>query len=375
MELLMETKLNFLSLLFLMFVISACNVVERQTSQKQTVLTGSLHGTRSGASDSSSSKTMLATKTMQSSALSSSASPLALASASLSDAEMKSLLHSLDELAELERTGSWFQGMFFVESGIRETIGDLAGAVAAAYKELSCAYGLGLIQKEDVERGLLNVLDAKSEEIVVAAAITMIAFLNEQWADAAIDLSFLFDDLDEPDSFSRWMMLVCSLEKNKASSRNGATAAEDRLNGSAYRAIRARYAHFPEYWYRGARFFYGAIAAEFAENCINLAPYGPFAEECRRILASYTGLKTEDGLSIKTKREIENIISLSINSGNPQILDSLLSLISLPDNPYTVFAVGALRSSAGIPGFREYFNKQAAASSGRLAERLTYISL
>jgi hypothetical protein len=164
------------------------------------------------------------------------------------------------------------------------------------------------------------------------------------------------------------MILVCSLEKDKA-----ASLAEDRRVGAAYKSIRARYSQFPEYWYRGARGFSGGIAAQYAENCINLSPQGPFADECRSILATNTGLKNEDGLSIKTKKEIETIISQSINSSNPQILDSLLPLISLPDNPYTVYAVSALKTLTGIPKFNEYFSGHAAVSKGRLAERLSYI--
>lgn len=119
--------------------------------------------------------------------------------------------------------------------------------------------------------------------------------------------------------------------------------------------------------------FSGAIAADYAENCINSSSRGPFADECRKILAVHIGLKTDDGLSIKTKREIETIISQSVNAANPSLLDSLLPLINLPDNPYTVYATGALRALTQIPVFRDYFGAQASASSGRLAERLSYI--
>ena len=277
--------------------------------------------------------------------------------------DLTPLLRSLDELAELERAGSWFQGMGLTESGIREKMSDYAGAVAAAYKELSWAFGKGIIEKEEVEQGLLNVLAVMSEDAITAATNAILAFSREQWATAAVELEPLFIEADEPDGFGRWMILVCALEKNN----------EDRRAGAAYKAIRARYAQFPEYWYRGARTFSGAVSAEFAENCINSSPQGPFAEECRKILAVYTGLKSEDGLSIKTKKEIESVISLSVNSGNPQLLDSLLPLISLPDNPYTVYAVGALRVLTSVPKFRDYFNGQAAASGGRSAERLSYI--
>ncbi len=279
-------------------------------------------------------------------------------------ADTLSFLQSLDELAELERAGSWLQGMAMTESGIRENAGDYAGAVAAAYKELALAYGRGLIQKEDIEHGLLNLLEMKNEEVVTAAANAILAFSREQWGAAAAGLEKLFDQFEEPDSFVSWMILVCALEKNR----------EDRRSTAAYKAIRARYAQFPEYWYRGARAFSGAVAAEFAENCVNSSPEGPFAGECRKILASHTGLNIEDGLSIKTKREIEAIISQSINAGNPQLLDPLLPLIGLPENPYTVYAVGALRALTSVPVFKDYFTEQISSSRGRLAERLSYIS-
>ncbi|MCL2065915.1 MAG: hypothetical protein FWG99_00425 [Treponema sp.] len=273
-------------------------------------------------------------------------------------------LRSLDELAELERSGFWYQGLALAESGLRESIGDYAGAVAAAYKELAWAYGLGIIQKEDLEQGLLNVLEQKKEDAVILTAGAILSFARGQWADALAGFGSIFEDIEEPDGFGRWMLLVCSLESN----------GDDRRTAAAYRSIRARYAQFPEYWYRGARAFSGPFAADYAERCIGIAPSGPFAGECRAILAASTGLKAEDGLSLKTKAEIEEIISSSLREGQPEILGSLLPLISLPDNPYTVYAVGALRALSAAPVYREFFGSQAEVSGGRLAERLAYIS-
>jgi hypothetical protein len=293
-------------------------------------------------------------------------------------ADLPSLIRSLDEIAEIERAGAWFQGLSITESTIREKAGDYAGSVAAAYKELAWAYGMGLIKKEELEQGLNNVLAIQGDETVTRAANAILSFLKKQWDDAAVGLGPLFNELDEPDGFGRWLILVCALEKDKAASLKADESAadsflENRRISAAYKSIRARYSQFPEYWYRGARVFSGGISAQYAENCINLSPQGPFADECRSILAANTGLKLEDGLSIKTKKEIETIISQSVNSSNPKVLDSLLPLISLPDNPYTVYAVSALKTLTGIPKFNEYFNGHAAVSKGRLAERLSYI--
>jgi len=294
----------------------------------------------------------------------SAARPVAAPAAAFrTSAQNEDLLRSLDEFAALERAGSWFQGMALAESGIRENAGDYAGAVAAAYKELAWAYGKGLIQKEDLEQGILSVLSLGNDEIISAAS-AVLAFIREEWDEAAAGLEPLFDELDEPDGFGRWMILVCALEKNR----------ENRRAAEAYKAIRARYAQFPEYWYRGARAFSGVVGAEYAENCINSSSQGPFAGECRNILAVFLGLKIEDGLSIKTKTEIEENISRSLNAGNPQLLDSLFPLIGLPDNPYTVYAVEALRALTQVQKYRDFFNEQAASSRGRLAERLSYIS-
>jgi hypothetical protein len=278
----------------------------------------------------------------------------------------KDLLRSLEEFAELERSGSYMQGMGLAESGLREDAGDYAGAVAAAFKELSWAYGKGLVQKDALEQGLENILalegapgkEAAPEALEAARGI--LAFTRERWSEAEGILLSLFDNQDEPDSFAQWMILVCALEQ------------EHRTTGM-YGAIRARYAKFPEYWYRGARAFQGLPAAEYAEQCINLAPAGPFAGECRIILAAAAGLKPEHSVSLRSKSEIEESISLSLNRGNPESLEALLPLLSLPENPYTVYALGALRALAALPKFRDYFSGLAETSSGRLADRLAYI--
>jgi hypothetical protein len=115
------------------------------------------------------------------------------------------------------------------------------------------------------------------------------------------------------------------------------------------------------------------IAAEYAERCISLAPAGPFAKECRNILAASAGLDPRDGASLKSLAEIEGLLSRAVSGEDPALLSDLLPLISLPDNSYTVYAVGALRALADAPLFRDYLEALAEKSSGRLAERLRYI--
>jgi hypothetical protein len=251
------------------------------------------------------------------------------------------------------------------ESVLREDAGDYAGAALAAYKELSWMYGYGLIGKEAVETGLKNVIAVKTGEQEREAVLTargLLAFMDGQWEEAENLLGPLFGGDEEPDSFARWLLLTCALEKDPASPA-----------AAAYGAIRARYSSFPEYWYRGARIFSGKIAREYAERCINLDPKGPYAEECRGILAVSVGLDPRDGASMKSIAEIENLLVQAVAAGDPKLISGLLPLISLPDNPFTVFAAGALRSLAGRPRFRDYFEALEKKSSGRLAERLRYI--
>jgi hypothetical protein len=278
----------------------------------------------------------------------------------ISDEDRETLLLSLERIAEQERSGAFIQGLAIQESVIRENLGDLAGAVAAAYKELTWAYGMGLLQKEELEQGLNNALALGN--LPSQAARGILFFINGNWTAADSILRSMLDGA-EPDSCIQWMILCCALEQDR----------NDRRSAAAYRAIRARYEKFPEYWYRGARAFPAVIAAEYAEHCIALAPSGPFAGECRRILASCIGLNPGDGSILLSRSEIESLITMSVNQGDPALLSTLMPLVSLPDNSYTVYATGALRALSAIPKFREYFRELANRSSGRLSERLGYI--
>ncbi|MDR0590138.1 MAG: hypothetical protein LBG25_06295 [Spirochaetaceae bacterium] len=295
--------------------------------------------------------------------------------------ETLSYAAALEELAETERSGGFTPGMGLSESMLREWSGDYGGAVIAAYKELSWAYGYGAgVTKDSMAQGLKTVLSlyetgegnsalsdpslgeaARAQALLAARGV--LAFHNGAWVQARLSLEGL-DIGDEPDSFARWMSLVCRLEEGEPF----------RQIMGAYGAIRARYEGFPEYWYRGARHFSGYVRGEYAERCINLAPQGPFAEECRGILAETVGLSVNEGSSIKTRAEIEESITRSTASGSPGVLTELFALLSLQDNPFTLYTAGALRALAIQEDFRNWFTQEAARTSGRLAERLLYIS-
>ena len=272
----------------------------------------------------------------------------------------------LDEIAELERSGVFRQGMGFIEAGLREKNGDFSGAVFAAYKELSYSYSQGEMSKEDIMSALLRIVDSEDffgKESASQAALAIMAYFNERWDEAEEKLAEIITELDEPDSFPHWMLLSCYLEKKT----------EDRKTLNLYKVIRARYSQYPEYWYRGARAFSGNIAMEYAECCINLAPSGPFAGECRNLLAVHSGLKEEAGFLFKSKTEVEEIIFKAVSTSKPELLEPLLLLMDLPENPFTIYVLNSLKNLASDPLFNDYFNSCAASSKGRLLDRLLYI--
>ena len=291
---------------------------------------------------------------------------------------------ALDELAELERSGGFVPGLGLTESKLREEAGDYSGAVLAVYKELSWAYAMGAgdVTRESIRQGLEKLLEedtpfvpeARKEIIETVRAI--LAYCDGHY-DIAEELFIkLYGKEKEVDSFSRFMILVCALEKGTA----------EREERSTYGAIRARYAGFPEYWYRYARSenaiginalsesMKDTAMAAHAERCINLAPEGPYAAECRIILTKTMGLKTEDAPALRTRFEIETAVAEAVNQRNPELLLPLLPLAALPDNPSTLYASGAMRALASESLFRAWFTVEAGKARGRLAERLLYIS-
>ena len=294
----------------------------------------------------------------------------------------------LGRIAEIERAGGFFPGLALAESAIREKAGDLSGAAVAAYKELSWAYGYGSVSMVQIEEGLQNALkllgddpsDIQSERNYAVAVLKgCMAFAGGEYELAEKFLAGAYGESEEADSFLRWMLLVCALEQKNTDPE------KFQENRSVYGAIRARYALFPEYWYRGAQAFLGGddvLSSSYAEQCINVCPQGPFAGKSRKILALNAGLTdldlSLDGESlyagIRTKAEIENIVHSSVSINDPALLEDLFPLISLPENPYTVYALGAMKTLSSAPLFLSFFTEASAKSRGRLGERLNYIS-
>lgn len=278
---------------------------------------------------------------------------------------------ALEEIAEFERTEGFAPGLGIAESQIREKAGDYPGAVLAVFKELCWAYGAGKegVTRETVLQGLAGIHGLQLGKEAEAATGAAAAFFEGRWKEAGTLVEEIFKNETEADHFSKWIVLVCSMETGEASP-------EFR---SAYSVIRARYAAFAEFWYRGARCWdrlenNPVKTAFWAERAVNLAPAGPFAAECRELLAKASGLNAGDAPAVKTRAEVDALGSAAVQSGKPELLAEILPLMALPDNPYTMYASGVLRALASLDQFRLWFSSQGKTAKGRLAERLLYIS-
>jgi hypothetical protein len=291
---------------------------------------------------------------------------------------MEEIVSALDLLAETERSSGFRHGMGLAESRLREEAGDYAGAVIAAFKELFYAYGYGSLGAEQVRAGLEAVLSSQ-EAGVQDAALAALAFFDQRWKEAAEGLASLRGD-EEPDSFTRWMFLVSLLEsgllsKEGEGERTGGGAENDvfaesrRAVLAGYSSIRARYSGLAAYWYHLA-----LVSGEGAERCVDLAPLGPYAGECRKILAGSFGLREAGAAALRTRAEIERAVSLAAAQGSAALLEELFPLLALEDNPFTLYALGALNALSASPLFRDYFEARGRESQGRLGERLRYIT-
>lgn len=287
-------------------------------------------------------------------------------------AEKADIPRRLDSMAAAERSSGFRMGMGLSESSLREQAGDYPGAVLAAFKELLYARSLGAISDADAAERLRAAAEAfeqrRSENgprAAIEAARAAERYLAGDWKAAGTAIDGLFPGDEVPDSFARWLSLSCALEKGDA----------PRAVRAAYAAIRARYERFPEYWYRAARSEpSGAAAADAAERCVVLAPKGPFAEESRGIIAESVGLKKADGRILLTRSEIESLVREAAATRNPNILERVFPLLGLPDNPYTLYALGSLRGLSADVSFRSALASAASSRSGRAAERLRYAS-
>ncbi|WP_304223350.1 hypothetical protein [Gracilinema caldarium] len=281
---------------------------------------------------------------------------------------------ALGQLAEAERSQGFSPGLGLAESTLYEKAGNLGAAVLAAFKEVFYAYSYGYLEKKAVEERLSMVARTYPGNKAVEAAVEASrALLRLDGGMGLKSLSSLQIASYEIDSFPRWMERVFILESSDASQKpNRATVLEE------YRATRSRYANQPLYWLMIARHSEGQYISDAAERVISLAPRGPFAAQGRELLAVSIGLPKSDASSLMSRMEIENIIQETASSGKVEQLAQLFPLLSLRDNPYTLYALGACRGLSESPAVKSFFLKAAKEHTGpfssRLSERLRYIA-
>ncbi|MDR2865523.1 MAG: hypothetical protein LBV68_07945 [Spirochaetaceae bacterium] len=290
-------------------------------------------------------------------------------------------------IAETERSGAFKPGLGYKESVLRENLGDYAGAVFAAFKELLWAYACTDLPKKNdkptisiksIKEGLESTraeyikkdIPKEQKETVLAAIDSVLAFVNADYSRARNLLQRIFPNENELDSFPRWMELVCLLEEGSAG----------QADKSAYSAIRARYMLFPPYWYFGARHISDLVSSDYAEHCINIAPQGPYASQAKQMLAVRAGMDIKNSGDLLSKYEIDSLIKYALDENNPQTLSRIFPLLALNDNPYTLYATAALRSLTSDARFKTWFTEQektdrkGQGTQNRLQERLRYIA-
>ncbi|WP_041396153.1 hypothetical protein [Gracilinema caldarium] len=269
------------------------------------------------------------------------------------------------QLAEGERSKGFSPGMGLSESTLYEKSGDLAGAVLSAFKEIFFAYQYGYLTTKDLEGRLKAVEQQFPENQQVITSLNVCrAFLSGSGKKGLEALTHINLNKYEIDAFPRWLERVFLLSTGK----------NEQKVFEAYLALRSRYSNYPYYWLVAARYSLGTQQIDAAERCVSLAPQGPFAEEGRSLLAQAVGLTKKDAPALRTRMEIETLITTTIQTGRIEGLKDLFPLLALPDNPYTLYALGACRGLAENKDIVTFFEQEQKRASGRLAERLRYIS-
>lgn len=290
---------------------------------------------------------------------------------SVAGTSTSSFVDTLSDLAERERRGRYEPGFGLFESTVRERAGDYTGAVFAAYKDLVYGYGRGEIESKDIATRLdrLESGFATSSGPGAASVLPAIraarAFQGGDWQAVTEALRGIQSFDGQQDSFPLWMELTAKLEQSLAS--------ENELE--RYAIMQSRYALLPEYWFHFARAQKNIdLMRDSAERCIALAPAGPFAKDARSSIAASYGLAKSDGDSLLIPFEIESIATRAVQTGKPEVLEAMLPILGLADNPATLYAVGALRGLCASDDMRSWLGAKAATSRGRIAERLRYIT-
>ncbi len=274
---------------------------------------------------------------------------------------------ALDALAAYESAFPYEPGSGLVESSLRERTGDKDGAVLAAFKDGLNAYEAGAVGIEELEFRLSELERVLADSVAnpagggLAALETARAYLRADWAAAARALT----RVTTRSSAKAWIGATAGLAPGDAASERAFVEAE------------TAFGFLPSYRLRFASAFAGdrtrlASVRAACETGIDLAPSGPLAVALRRELGRALGIDVAESGKLRTRGELEAAGYRAAASRDPAFLAPAIGTFELPDNDYTLFAVGLVKGFASEPVFRSALERELGTSSGRRAERLRY---
>jgi hypothetical protein len=266
---------------------------------------------------------------------------------------------ALESLAQRERLYPYELGLGAVESSLLEKEKRLGEAVFAAFTDLAYAWSLGLCGEGDLEAGLRQAEAAcAGKEGETEARLAVRALRAYRSGARAECLQALGSLGQKDDSFAAYARAVSSQDLG------------------ALRLMENRYSGFPEYWLNRARLDPDAtMARAAAERVISLAPHGPLQAAARSLVLDTLGLKGYRPELLLCPFEVDSCVRQSLGAGDPGLIDPCLATLELPDNPYSLYALGALKALSSDYAYQRRFTLRSAEEkkSPRLKERLAFL--
>jgi len=282
---------------------------------------------------------------------------------------------ALSILRDCEQRLGYQPGTGLLESSLLEKLGRTAESVLSAFKETLYQQTQGTISAEQVDRNLTalssrtdvtGVADPRAQSIVKGLK----AYLHAQWGDALGGLGKGLAGLDDP--FGRFLLLSCSLEKDKVTPQGLADFA----------ALETRYRSYPDFYYRlwramkkGPGDYSLANVRDVLEKTILLAPDSAEALETRVELGRLVGVEPREAAGILLRPELDLAYARLTGGADPgKILPPVLRLLSIHrENLYTSDGVLMLRSAVRVPGVTKFLEEQARQATGPLKDRLAQL--
>ncbi len=282
---------------------------------------------------------------------------------------------ALAVLRDCEQRMGYQPGTGLLESSLLEKLGRTTESIVAAFKETLYQQTQGAMSTDLIDRNL-TTLASRSEVAGIAdpRAQALVkglkAYLHGQWADASAGLARGLAGLDDP--FGRYLLLSCSLEKDKVT--------PGMLTDFA--SLEPRWRGYPSYYYRlwramkkGPGEYSLSNVRGVLEKTILLAPGSKEAQDTRIELGRLLGVEPAEAKDILLRPELDFAYARLVGGADPEkVLPPVLRLLSIrKENLYTSDGVLMLKSAAQVPGVARFLAEQAGHASGPLKERLSQL--